>query len=160
MINLFQLKTKSSQNKALALCEFVNASIFSAQYYFISSNKKKAEKQKRGTRCLFANISCWHRKMRVILIKIGHCICKALHSENMRAWIFAQKYWKNSFKGNSTSAWAGQPLGFFKDRWIIQNCDPILTRHTTDRYSYETSIIVRSHIKKQNADFQEGISQA
>ena len=28
------------------------------------------------------------------------------------------------------------------------------------KYSYETSIIVRSYIMKQNADFQEGISQA
>ena len=27
-------------------------------------------------------------------------------------------------------------------------------------YSYETSIIVRRHIMKQNTDFQEGISQA
>ena len=27
-------------------------------------------------------------------------------------------------------------------------------------YSYETSITVRSHIMKQNNDFQEGISQA
>ena len=27
-------------------------------------------------------------------------------------------------------------------------------------YSYETSITVRSHIMRQNADFQEGISQA
>ena len=27
-------------------------------------------------------------------------------------------------------------------------------------YSYENLIIVKSHIMKQNADFQEGISQA
>ena len=30
----------------------------------------------------------------------------------------------------------------------------------TSKHSYETLIMVRSHIMKQNADFQEGISQA
>ena len=33
-------------------------------------------------------------------------------------------------------------------------------KKTYDIYSYETSIIVRSHIMKQNGNFQVGISQA